>query len=145
MNWTTLAIIAQSVFTLWFAITHWVPLPRLNNLDEEAFPNERRTNLILHLFQLASILGFAYHLFWIMLLGTLFWSVSLVGHILSWWMPYFFGWPKAFLENAEIDNAKTYYFLPLRKNYPVPDFNHCIIGLLAIFAFFTSWMAYVNF
>lgn len=80
-----------------------------------------------------------------MLLGTLFWSVSLVGHILSWWMPYFFGWPKAFLENAEIDNAKTYYFLPLRKNYPVPDFNHCIIGLLAIFAFFTSWMAYVNF
>lgn len=137
----TLAVLSQIAFTAWFTLTHWISLPPFNNLKEEAFLHERRTNLILHLFQLSSIAGFAFHIVWLMWIGALFWTISIIGHITSWWLPYFFGWPEGFLKNAEADNAKTYHFLPPRKNHPIPDLNHCIIGILAMLAFTTSWMA----
>ena len=141
MSPNTLAVILQIAFTGWFALTHWVALPPLNDLTKEAFPNERRTNLILHFFQLASIIGFIFYIKWLMWIGVVFWTLSLIGHITSWWLPYFLGWPKAFLENAEVDNAKTYHFLPARKNHPIPDLTHCIIGFLCIVACVASWEA----
>jgi hypothetical protein len=141
MNWNYLTIAAQVSCTAWFFLTHWVPLPPLNDLKEEAFSNERATNLVLHFFQAASIAGFIFHINWLMWLGALFWTISFAGHLISWWLPYFLGWPKAFLKNAEVDNAKTYHFLPPRKNHPIPDLNHCIIGLLVLFAMITSLMA----
>lgn len=144
MNWNILAIISQISFTGWFALTHWIPLYPLNNLSEEAFPHERQTNLILHAFQLVSIVGFFFQIHWLMWIGVIFWSVSLIGHILSWWLPYFIGWPKAFLQNAEVDNAKTYHFLPVRKNHPVPDLNHFIICVLILITFISSWMVIIN-
>jgi hypothetical protein len=141
MNWIDLTIISQIAFTVWFALTHWVPLSPLNDLSEEAFPKERQTNFVLHIFQLASILGFFFHITWLMWIGIVFWSLSFMGHIVSWWLPYFFGWPKGFLENAEVDNAKTYHFLPPRKNHPIPDLNHFIIGILLLSTLITCWMA----
>ncbi len=143
MNWTDLTIISQVLFTVWFALTHWVPLNPLNDLSQEAFPKEQQINCILHIFQIASIIGFLFHFYWLIWLGIVFWSVSFVGHILSWWLPYFFGWPKGFLENAEADNAKTYHFLPPRKNHPIPDLNHCVIGLLLLATLITCWMTVV--
>ncbi len=144
MNWNTLAIISQLLSTAWFALTHWISLPPLNNLSEEAFPHERQTNLILNAFQIASMVGFLFQLHWLMWIGVIFWSISLIGHLLSWWLPYFFGWPKAFLQNAEQDNVKTYHFLPVHKNHPVPDLNHCIIGVLLFFTLFFSWITLIN-
>jgi hypothetical protein len=141
MDWNTLAIVFQMACTLWFALTHWIPLPPLNDLSAEAFPNERRINILLHAFQLGSIAGFYFQLWWLMWIGVAFWTLSLIGHIFSWWLPYFWGWPKAFLKNAESDNAKTYHFLPKRKNHPIPDLNHCVIGLLIVAATFASWRA----
>ncbi len=143
MHWHLIAALSQAAFTGWFALTHWVDLKPLNNLDAEAFPHERRTNLILHIFQLASIGGFLFQIFPLMWLGVVFWSVSMAGHIVSWWLPYFFGWPKAFLKNAEADNAKTHHFLPTRKNYPIPDLNHCILGLLLLVALISTWTAVI--
>ena len=63
----------------------------------------------------------------------------MVGHVMSWWMPYFFGWPTAFLENAEIDNEKTLKFLPERGKNPVPDVVHCVIGLLSVWVMYALW------
>jgi hypothetical protein len=144
INWTLIAVISQIAFTAWFALTHWFSLPPLNDLSKEAFPNERRINIILHVFQLASIVGFIFCIKWLMWLGALFWTLSLVGHITSWWLPYFFGWPKAFLKDAAIDNAKTYHFLPERNNHPIPDLNHCVIGVLCTLAFISSWSTLVQ-
>lgn len=141
MTW---AVLAQAASTIWFAVTHWIDLKPLNHLDEEAFPHERRTNLILHFFQLASIGGFLFYIKGLMLIGVIFWSVSMLGHILSWWLPYFFGWPKAFLKNAVADNAKTYHFLPPRDNHPIPDLNHCIIGALLVVVTLSSWIVYLT-
>lgn len=61
------------------------------------------------------------------------------GHIMSWWLPYIFGWPTAFLENAKEDNQRTYYFLPLRYNHPVPDLVHCVLGFLSLWTFLELW------
>lgn len=144
MNWNTWAIVFQIAFTLWFALTHWVSIPPLNDLSDEAFPNERRTNIVLHIFQLVSICGFYFQLHWLMWVGVVFWTLSLIGHITSWWLPYLYGWPKAFLKNSESDNVKTYYFLPKRKNHPIPDMTHCMIGVLVVFAFIASWMSVLN-
>lgn len=144
LSWNNLAIVFQVAFTSWFALTHWIPMHPLNNLKEEAFPKERVTNVVLHFFQLASIIGFWIHLRWLMWFGVIFWTVSFIGHILSWWLPYFFGWPKGFLENAEVDNAKTYHFLKVRKNHPIPDLNHCIIGMLALGTMICCWMAIIS-
>lgn len=141
MSWDLLAVVSQIAFTGWFALTHWVSMPPLNDLTEEAFPHERRTNIILHLLQLGSIIGFWGQFLWLMWFGVIFWTISLVGHITAWWLPYFFGWPAVFLENAESDNAKSYHFLPIRHNHPVPDLNHCIIGILAVMTFMSCWGA----
>lgn len=144
MDWKDLAVVSQIACTGWFASTHWIPLPPLNDLQEEAFPNERLTNFILHVLQLASILGFFFHLIWVMWFGIFFWTISLIGHLFSWWLPYFFGWPKAFLKNAELDNVKTYHFLPPRKNHPIPDLNHCVIGFLLLYTMVVCWMAILS-
>lgn len=141
MNWNLFAILSQIAFTGWFALTHWISIPPLNDLSKEAFPKERLTNLILHVFQLGSIIGFIFQISWLMGIGVAFWTLSLIGHVTSWWLPYFFGWPKAFLQNAQVDNAKTYHFLPSRKNHPIPDLVHCIIGILALISCIASWGA----
>jgi hypothetical protein len=145
MSWNYIAASFQLIFTGWFIFTHWISLPSLNNLDQEAFPHERGINLTLHVLQITSAIGFFLQIDAIMWLGIMLWSISMIGHLISWWTPYFFGWPSAFLKNAEIDNKKTYHFLPARKNYPIPDLNHCIIGALVFVTTVTTWIAFFDF
>ena len=133
------AIIFQVVTMLWFILTHFISMPPLNDLREEAFPSERKANFILVFIQSFSMIGFVFSVRWLMGLGTVYWTLFLAGHLISWWLPYFFGWPKAFLKNAVVDNAKTVHFLPPRKNHPIPDLAHCILGMLALGTCLFCW------
>ena len=132
MDWNTLAIVMQIILVIWFAFTHWIPLPPLNNLTKEAFSGEKQINLFMHTIQIVIISGFFLRIRQLILFGVVFWTIWFIGHIFSWWVPYFFGFPKVFLKDAVIDNAKTYHFLPSRGNHPIPDLNHCILGFLSL-------------
>lgn len=132
-------VLSQLAFLFWFVVTHWIPLPPLNDLSVEAFKGERKTNIVLHIIQAISIFGYYYNIKIIKYMGFLFWHVCLIGHIMSWWLPYFFGWPEVFLENAEIDNQRTIKFLPDRGKNPVPDVVHCGIGILTVWILYTLW------
>ncbi len=131
------AVVTQSAWLIWFVMTHWISLPPLNDLSKEAFAHEKKVNLAIVGVVLASIAGFYWNIGFLMWFGALFWTLGMFGHIMSWWVPYFFGWPKAALENAVEDNGKTVHFLPARGNHPIPDLTHCMIGVLTI----AAWIA----
>ena len=132
-------VLSQVAFFIWFAVTHWIPLPPLNDLSVEAFEGERQTNIILHVIEVISLIGCYYNIMLIKYVALVFWNICMVGHVMSWWMPYFFGWPKVFLENAEIDNARTIHFLPKRGKNPIPDVVHCVIGVLSVWVLYAMW------
>ena len=142
MPWNNSTIIAQIILTFYFAVTHWIPLPPWNNLAKEPFKNERKINLIMHVFQAVSIIGFYYHTYWMMIIGLVFWSLWMVGHINSWWLPYFFGFPKVFSENAVEQNKETLQILPPIKDHLIPDACHIVLGVISVIVTITVWAAF---
>ncbi len=130
-----IAVIFQLIFAVWFFIIHFVSLPPLNDLDK--YPNKSSWNLFL-LLNWALLIGLIfgnYHSNFYCHVGLLsYLSLIMFGHVNTWWLPYFFGWPKVFIDTVEIDHKKTFRFLPQRANRPVPDLAYCILGLTGLLA-----------
>ena len=80
-NFTIFTIIAQSLLTLYFIITHWIPMYPWNDLTNVSFVYERPLNAFIHCIQIALILGFTYQINWLMIVGLIFWSMWMYGHI----------------------------------------------------------------
>ena len=133
MDYIKLAVIFQILWAIYFAITHWISMPPWNDLRQELFAGERNINLIILGAVAVSIIGFYFHYKPIMWFGVLFWSVSMIGHISFWWLPYFFGFPKVFIE--EDVPTTSWKFLPPIKNHPIPDACHMVIGILTLLPF----------
>ena len=107
MDCFTIALFSQSAFVVWFSISHFIPLPPLNDLTKEAFPGEHKVNFFLLCLWALGVYGFYTRVPWQMWLAAITcWSVTMFGHIMSWWIPYFFGWPTVFLKDAAEDNER---------------------------------------
>lgn len=136
MIWT---LLAQISFAIWFFVIHFIPLPPVNDIDQ--FPNKPSWNLFLlgnWMIQLILIFGGLYHIYFTSGL-LIYFSLLLIGHLNTWWLPYLFGWPKVFAEDMTIDHKITIRFLPPHNNRPVPDVGYCIFGLLLITAYILTW------
>nr|WP_061231006.1 hypothetical protein [Leptospira weilii] len=130
MSTMTNAAIFQLIYTTYFFVTHFIPMKPFNDLSKEAFSNEKKVNLSIIAVQLAIVPFFLYDIFWGICFGAFYYLVNVFGNAMSWWFPYFFGWPKSFAENAEEENKKTFRILPPIKNHLIPDVVHIGITIL---------------
>lgn len=96
----------------------------------------------MHIFQLISIVGFYYYIYWMMIVGLVFWSLWMIGHINSWWLPYLFGFPKVFNKDAVEQNKKTLQILPPIKNHLIPDACHIVLGILSATVTISIWITF---
>lgn len=69
-------------------------------------------------------------------------GLYLLGHLNTWWRPYFFGAsPKEQQEYARLFQ-RTYKVLPPIRNNPVPDAEHMLLGLIVVAMCACSTLAY---
>lgn len=141
-NFTLFAVIAQSILTLYFMVTHWIPLFPWNDLTKVSFAYERHLNAFMNFIQFFLIYGFAYQINWLMTLGLIFWSLWIYGHIAAWWIPYFYGASKEEMLDYKQTFGRTYKFFKTYGNHPAPDACHTILGLLTCFVLPTVYLAY---
>lgn len=142
MNSFILAVIIQIIFTIYFSITHWIPLFPFNHIRKEGiFKYERITVVIHNILQILSITSFFYQWRFGIWVGLMYWTVLFVGHILEWWTTYLLGWPKALIKTTNMASQKTIKLLPSIKNHPVPDTCHFFIGVLAFLVIISAYKA----
>lgn len=136
------SVMSQALLTLYFAITHWINLYPFNDRSHVSFQYEPQINILMHGIQILSIYGFAYKVKFLMILGILFWSLWLVGHVVTWWVPYIFGASAKQIRDYQEDFGRTYKFLPSYTNHPAPDACHTILGILTLPVLLAIYMAY---
>lgn len=141
-SFTIFTLIAQSVLTLYFMITHWIPLYPWNDLNKSSFAYEKPLNAFMHCIQIALLYGFAFQINWLMTLGIIFWSVWLYGYIRAWLIPYLYGASPQEMRDYQQTFGNTYKFLPRYKDHPIPDACHTILGLLTAFVVPSVYAAY---
>jgi len=139
---TGCAVVFQSILTLYFMVTHWIPLYPWNDLQHISFKYEKPLNAFMNCIQIALIFGFVYQINWLMIVGLIFWSLWLYGHIMAWWIPYFFGATQEAMRDYYETFGKTYKFLATHNNHPAPDACHTILGLLTCLVVPSVYAAY---
>ncbi len=141
-SFTLFAVVSQCALTIYFMITHWISLYPWNDLQHVSFKYERQLNAFMHCIQIVLIIGFAYHINWLMIVGLVFWSLWLYGHIMAWWVPYFFGASDDAMLDYQETFGRTYKFLRTYDNHPAPDACHTFIGLFTCFVVPSVYAAY---
>jgi hypothetical protein len=123
-------------------ITHWIPLFPWNDLKHISFRYEHQLNAFMNCIQMAIIYGSLFQINWLMIVGLIFWTLWLYGHIMAWWIPYFFGASKSDMLDYQQTFGSTYKFFSTYDNHPAPDACHTILGLLTILVIPSIYTAY---
>lgn len=129
-----LAGISQIALTAYFTLTHWIPVRGFNDLRFENRAANAYIQILMGVLALSTLLGHRVEL-WV---ATGWYTLWMVGHLLSWWVPYLTGWPKGAME---VNKQRAYAFLPRVRDRVTPDLLHTILGTLSVFALLFTWRA----
>jgi hypothetical protein len=135
-------IVTQIILTLYFMITHWISLYPWNDLKHVSFRYERPLNAFMNFIQIVVILGFFYQTNSLMIVGLIFWSLWMYGHIMAWWKPYFFGATEEEMLDYQQTFGNTYKFFQTQENHPAPDACHIVLGLLTCLVLSSVYATY---
>lgn len=138
------SVLTQIILTLYFMITHWIPLYPWNDLHHVSFRYERPLNAFMNFIQIVLILGSAFQINWLMIVGIIFWSLWMYGHIQAWWIPYFYGVSQEEMLDYQQTFGNTYKFFRTKGNHPAPDACHTILGLLTCLVLPSVYIAYFS-
>ncbi|WP_026923705.1 hypothetical protein [Glycomyces arizonensis] len=129
---TLLAVVLPLIWLAWLALIDWVPMPPLNDLT----PDNRRSRL------LAAVINYPFPLLvsggvalgetWSLIAAAALCCLTLAGHLLSWWLPYFGLGSASQREVYERDYARTLKILPAEGHDVVPDVQHLVVGALTL-------------
>ncbi|GIG67220.1 hypothetical protein [Phytomonospora endophytica] len=129
-----LAGTAQITLLTYYAASHWIPLRGFNDLRFE----NRQANFYIQLFMavlaVSTLLGHRFEL-WV---AAGWYAVWMNGHLMSWWIPYLTGHPKAAIA---VNKQRAYTFLPRIRDRVAPDLLHTIMGVLSVVTLLATWRA----
>jgi hypothetical protein len=128
--------ICQALYVVYLTITQWVRMPPFNDLHGENKPVNAAIQVALGILAVGTLLGYR----WALWSAAVAYTLVMASHLIEWWIPYLTGWPTFALGRPP--QATTRY-LPVRGDRPVPDYLHTGVGLLALAALTTSWLAIV--
>jgi hypothetical protein len=125
---------SQLALTAYFTVTHWVDLPPFNDLRDEDQPR----NLLFQVPMAVLAAGTLLHWRWVLPVAAVYYTLWMAGHLLSWWVPYLTGWPRAVVAG---NTQRAYAFLPQIRERPTPDLLHSILGVLSIVVLVSTFAA----
>ncbi|MGC9667545.1 hypothetical protein ACNTMW_13425 [Planosporangium sp. 12N6] len=134
MNIPAIAAGAQLTLTGYFALTHWVPMGRFNDLSGE----HQTVNAAMQTAMAALAIGTFLDARYAIWIAAVYYTLWMIGHLMSWWVPYLTGWPHSSTRDKYPTGIPV---LPARGNRPTPDLLHTILGLLSVAALATTWLA----
>jgi hypothetical protein len=120
------SVVAQIIVTIYFIITHWVPLFPWNDLQKVTFVYEKPLNFFVHCIQVVSIIGFALQINAFMVFGLIFWSLWMYGQIIDWWIPYFYGVSEDKMVQYQKMYGATYSFFQTQHKFFLTDFQSIV-------------------
>ncbi len=125
---------------IWLLVTEWVPLAPLNDLAATS-PAERLRVGAVNYSVLVVIAGGV-------ITGTTVGAIVaqvlvvvwLVGHVLSWWLPYFGRSTEAQRAAYRREYSRTLKILPTDGHDVVVDVQHMVVGVLTVpMVIFVTW------
>ncbi|MFI5910188.1 hypothetical protein [Dactylosporangium sp. NPDC051541] len=128
----SLGVAVPVVWLLWLVVTDWVPMFPLNDLRRDNVHDRRLAAAINYPFPLAVAAGVALHRPWSLAVSLALCALMVLGHVRSWWVPYFGSASDAQRERYRRDYARTVKLLPTAGRAVVIDVQHMVVGLLTV-------------
>ncbi|MEV7004911.1 hypothetical protein [Streptosporangium sp. NPDC051022] len=125
----TLALVTPLVMVAYLVVTEWVPMFPFNDLEAQSV-RERLTMAAVNYPVFAAIaVAIALEANVVALVLTL---LTVAGHVVSWWLPYF-GISFAAQREAYLrEYARTWKILPTEGRAVVIDVQHMVVGVLCL-------------
>ncbi|WP_232664419.1 hypothetical protein [Pseudonocardia sp. TRM90224] len=126
------AVAVPLVWLAWMVLTDWVPMYPLNDLARSGIRERLLAAAINYPFPLAIAAGVALAQTWSFTAALVLCALCLIGHVRSWWLPYFRGAGPAQRDLYERLFARTVKVLPTQGHDVVIDVQHMVTGVLAL-------------
>jgi hypothetical protein len=129
---TAIAVALPLLWLAWLALIDWVPMFPLNDLTAGNRRSRLLAAVINYPFPLLIAGGVALRQPWSLWTATVLCVLTLAGHLVSWWLPYF-GLSSASQRAVYLrDYARTLKILPTRNHTVVPDVQHMVVGAITL-------------
>ena len=128
----TVAVIVPFVWLAWLVLTEWMPMYPLNDLSPGNVRQRLLAATINYPFPLLIAAGVALHQSWSQITAVVLCGLIVVGHVRSWWLPYFGGASPAQRELYLREYSRTLKILPTTGRDVVIDVQHMVVGVLSL-------------
>ncbi len=129
MDWTATATIAPLTLVFYFFIVDWINLFPWNNVSAMTLQEKLLNSLANSMPLLFVSVAFLKHDRELMLGALVIVLLYVILHIISRWIPYFFGASEEQCQEHQRMFGKTITILPPIKNNPIPNVGHMIAGI----------------
>lgn len=136
-----IAIIVPLVWLGWLMLTEWVPMYPLNDITPGNLRHRLLAASINYPFPLLIAGGVALHQTWSLIAATVLCVLVLIGHVQSWWVPYFGTATPEQRETYVRDYSRTLKIIPTEGHDVVIDVQHLVVGVLSLAMFGTTLAA----
>ncbi|MEV0227888.1 hypothetical protein [Nonomuraea sp. NPDC050786] len=134
----TIALVVPFLWLAWLVVTEWVPMFPLNDLTGDNVRHRVLAAAINYPFPLLIAAGIALGRTWSLVTATALCALILIGHVTSWWLPYFGVSTAEQRATYRRDYARTLKLLPTEGHDVVIDVQHMVVGLLSLIMMATT-------
>ncbi|WP_426503845.1 hypothetical protein ACPPVO_40345 [Dactylosporangium sp. McL0621] len=138
-----LGVAVPVVWLLWLVVTEWVPMYPLNDLRRDNFRDRVLAAFINYPFPLFIAAGVAVHRPWSLAVALALCALTVLGHVRSWWVPYFGRTTPEQRERYQREYGRTLKILPTEGHGVVIDVQHMVVGALTAAMLATTVLATV--
>ena len=132
MNVTALALTSCAVMLGWLVLTEWVPLAPLNDLEASTTADRAKAAAVNYTVLVLIAGGVLIGSTAGAIVAEVLAAVWLIGHVVSWWLPYFGVSFERQREAYRRDYSRTLKILPSAGHDVVVDVQHMVVGLLSL-------------
>lgn len=139
---TTAAMLLQLSLLLFHQATTLFDFYPFNNVRHYTFGERLLECGVNGTLMSVPLIGFVFHLEWMMLAALVIYPVLLIGEYLNWWRHYFFGATESWQQTYDRLFRNTIIVLPPIKNHPVPNLEHTLLHSLTLLTAIVTYIAY---
>jgi hypothetical protein len=132
MDWTVTATIAPLTLLFYLFIVDWINLFPWNNVSALSLQEKLLNSLANYMPLIFVSVAFLKHDRGLMLGALIIVLLYVILHIISRWIPYFFGASEEQCKEYQRIFGKTITILPPIKNNPIPNVGHMIAGIYLV-------------
>jgi hypothetical protein len=131
LSWQIVSIVVPAVLAVYLLITDFVDLYPFNDVSKHT-GQVRKWELLNYILPVvAAVYSWSGNVE-AEIFAFIISSLYLAGNLYSWWVPYFFGRPKAQAAKLKKQFGRTIKILPPIKDHPIPNLEHLPVGIFIL-------------